>query len=459
MRSPRSTRAPSEHGARRRQSFALPSDRPAVSPRFGRKFKRQRFYASGVSDGAKKSFLVRALPFALAIPLVAIPAVAFFALSDAGRGERLSVAQGSLGGTFHPMAGTFVPDSTVLVDCDGESGCVEQAFGNLSFRQGPKQALAVFEGRMSTDPKVEQRCHRIVHAIGSAALERYDGNVARTFSEGSPTCVSGYYHGILDRAFVGISSEARLRTVARSLCVGDGIRRRGFLDYQCRHGLGHGLMIQTGYDLPLALSVCSALDTSWDHLACTGGVFMENVDTRFGYRSPWLDDKDPLYPCNRLQARDQRPCYLRASWRILENEGGAFSKTAARCAQLARWAPTCFRGYGRDAADHARYASKKILALCRLARGWAGECLLGASRTIANASGQRGVGEAAALCRQAARSERGSCFVGVGLVLGMLHPTNATRQSACVALTSTYQVACANAAIAGVDPGTKTAWG
>lgn len=412
-----------------------------------------------MSDGAKRPFLVRVLPFALAIPLVAIPAVAFFALSDSGRGERLPVAQGSLGGTFHPMAGTFVPDSTVLADCDGESGCVEQAFGNLSFRQGPKRALAVFEERMKTDPKMEQNCHRIVHAIGSAALERYDGNVARTFSEGSPTCVSGYYHGILDRAFVGISSEARLRTVARSLCVGDGIRRRGFLDYQCRHGLGHGLMIQTGYDLPLALSVCSVLGTSWDHLACTGGVFMENVDTRFGYRSSWLDENDPLYPCNRLQARDQRPCYLRASWRILESEDGNFSKTAVRCARLARWAQTCFRGFGRDAADQVRYVPEKIIALCRLARGWAGQCLLGASRTIANASGQRGIGEAAALCRRALRSERGPCYEGVGLVVGMLHPTNASRRSACAELTARYLLACANAAEAEVSAKTKTAWG
>jgi len=412
-----------------------------------------------VSNGAERPFLVRVLPFALAIPLVAIPAITFFALSDAGRGERLPVAQGSLGGTFHPMAGTFVPDSTVLVDCDGESGCVEQAFGNLSFRNGPKRALAVFEERMNSDPNVAQNCHRIVHAIGSAALERYDGNVARTFSEGSPTCVSGYYHGILDRAFVGISSKATLRTVARTLCVGDGIRRRGFLDYQCRHGLGHGLMIQTGYDLPLALSVCSSLGTSWDHLACAGGVFMENVDTRFGYRSPWLDDKNALYPCARIQARDQRPCYLRASWRILEDEGGDFSKTAARCARLARWAQTCFRGYGRDAADQLRYAPKKIITRCRLARDWAGQCLLGASRTIANASGQSGIGRAAALCRRAARSERSSCFAGVGLVLGMLHPTNARRRSACAALTATYKLACTQAAIAEVDPNTKSAWG
>ena len=76
-------------------------------------------------------------------------------------------------------------------------------------------------------------------------------------------------------------------------------------------------MIQTGYDLPLALSICGRLGTGWDHKACAGGAFMENINTRFGYRSAWLDDADALYPCRRVAVRDQRSCYLRASWRIL----------------------------------------------------------------------------------------------------------------------------------------------
>jgi hypothetical protein len=413
-----------------------------------------------MSDGAKRPFLVRVLPLVLVIPLVAVPAIAFFVLSDAGRGERLPVAEGSRGGTFHPMAGTFVPDSTELVNCEDEAGhCFEQAFGNLAFRHGPKRTLELFEERRRTDLRIETNCHRIVHAIGSAALERYDGNVARTFSEGSPTCVSGYYHGILDRAFVGVSSKQQLRKIARSLCVGDGIRRRGFLDYQCRHGLGHGLMIQTGYDLPLALSVCASLGTSWDHLACTGGVYMENVDTRFGYRSRWLDEDDPLYPCSQVRARDQRPCYLRASWRILQLENGNFAKTAAACARLAEWARTCFRGYGRDAADHVRGSPMKILGLCRLADDLAADCLHGAARSIANASGLRGIEPAADLCRRASRSERASCFAGVGLVLGMLHATNTRRKSACAAISGTYERVCTRAAVSEIDPKTTTAWG
>jgi hypothetical protein len=307
------------------------------------------------------------LLLALVVPLVVIPAIAYVAVSGKGNGTSVALAQGSTGGTFHPVAGSFVPDETTLADCDGRWACLEQAFGNLAFREGPRRALALFASRLDTDPNVEKDCHRIVHTIGAGALERFDGNVARTFAQGSPTCVSGYYHGILERAFLGVSTKQGLVEVAREICLGADLRRRGFLDYQCRHGLGHGLMIQTGYDLPLALSVCARIGTGWDHKACVSGAFMENVNTRFGYRSRWLDDEDPLYPCRRVGSQDRPSCYLRVSWRLLGANDFDYSKAAAGCARLGTWARTCYRGLGRDAAEEARYEQREIGSLCGLA--------------------------------------------------------------------------------------------
>ena len=76
---------------------------------------------------------------------------------------------------LHPLAGDFVPDDTALPDCDDDARCFERAFGNISFRDGPRKALALFAERIADDPAVEKNCHRIAHAIGSAALARFDG--------------------------------------------------------------------------------------------------------------------------------------------------------------------------------------------------------------------------------------------------------------------------------------------
>lgn len=402
----------------------------------------------------------RALPLLLAIPLVAIPMVAFLIVGGGSSGA-VPVAAGSAGGVFHPVAGSFVSDSTTLTECNGSYSCLEQAFGNIAYTHGPKRALAEFDARVGRNKIVEADCHRIVHTIGSATYARYDGNVARTFAEGSSVCASGYYHGILERAFVGITSKAELGRVARRLCVDVGIRPRSFLDYQCRHGLGHGFMIQTGYDLPTALSLCSSLGSGWDRVTCTSGSFMENVSTRFGFRSAWLDEKNPLYPCDSVAAQHRRSCYVRATTWILQVEKNSFSRTAATCASAGRkWAPMCFRGFGRDAVVEARYRDfAKVREFCGLAHRFAGDCYLGAARTFGDGEGLEGARRAAQFCATAATVYRSRCAAGLGIIVGLLRATQEARLRLCIQLTARDARACAEAAEAEVDPSGHDAWG
>ncbi|HEU0248563.1 MAG TPA: hypothetical protein VFR38_15915 [Gaiellaceae bacterium] len=403
---------------------------------------------------------MRALPFVLVVPLVVLSSIAY-AISEGRQGDRLPVAQGAIGGSFHPVAGDFKPDATVLEECEGRYSCLEQAFGNIAYRSGPKRTLAIFEARIRADRVVQRDCHRIAHTIGSAVFARNDGNVARTFAEGSSVCASGYYHGILERAFVGTSTAAALSKKARTLCLDPTIRRRGFLDYQCRHGLGHGFMIQTGYDLPTALSLCGNLGTGWDEVTCTSGVFMENVSTRFGFRSRWLRESDPLYPCTSLERRYRASCYLRATTWVLELNQYDFADTARRCASVgSAWTPYCFRGYGRDAVVDARYESiRRVLALCRLAGSGRGACFYGAARTFGDGEGLAGARRAAAFCARAPRVYRGECSAGLGIVLGLLYPTDAGRRAACARLAPQHAADCARGATVEVDPSGRQAWG
>jgi hypothetical protein len=397
----------------------------------------------------------------LATPLAAVAAVAYLTFGTHDR-PSLAIAAGAAGGAFHPVAGSFVADETEVDSCTGDAdyACLQQAFGNVAFKQGAKRALSLFDTQMKTDTRVRADCHRIAHVIGSAAYARYDNNVARTFAVGSSTCASGYYHGILERAFVGVTTKAKLVEVARSLCVASAIRPRSFLDYQCQHGLGHGLMIQTGYDLPIALATCAELRTRWDEVVCTGGAFMENVTTRFGFRSPWLDDEDPLYPCPGIERRHRQSCYLRAPVRVLEYHGSDFAKSAATCAALDRASATaCFRGLGREAVSIARYSAGKIISLCRSAGTHAGECLLGAARTVGDGSGLPGAERSARMCETAPRGTRSSCFSGVGIIVGLLYPTHASRRAACAKLSGTHAGDCTSAAISEVDADGRGAWG
>jgi hypothetical protein len=419
-------------------------------------------YSPTVSHAVKRPspWVVVVLLFVVPAAL-AVAAVAYLTFGDDGPSGP-AIAPGASAGAFHPVAGNFVADETELASCDGDTDylCLQQAFGNVAYRRGAKPALALFDAEMATDERVRADCHRIAHVIGSAAFARYDQNVARTFAVGSATCASGYYHGILERAFVGVNTKTKLVEVARSLCRGSGVRRRGFLDYQCQHGLGHGLMIQTGYNLPIALSTCARLATRWDDVVCTGGVFMENVTTRFGFRSSWLKDDDPLYPCDRISARHRRSCYLRAPVRVLAYHGSDFTKAAATCAGLDRpWVTACFRGLGRETVSAARYSAPEIVSLCAAAGAYRGDCLYGAARTVGDGSGLEGARDAAELCHRSPQGERSSCFAGVGIIVGLLYPTDETRQRACARIAGDHAQACTRSAIAEVDASGRGAWG
>ncbi len=336
---------------------------------------------------------------------------------------------------LHPVAGNFEPDGTTLSDCKEDARCLEQAFGNLAYREGPKPALAFFRREMAADKAVEADCHRIAHTIGSAALARYDGNVPEAFSQGDSTCWSGYYHGILERAFLTVKTQAQLVAKARSVCEDRELRRNLWLAYQCVHGLGHGLMIETGYDLPFALQVCDKLATAWDRTSCTGGVYMENVNaangTSIGLKTTWVKQNDLVYPCDAKVTRGHRLyCYLMVTSRILAANGYDWRATARICAHVASaWVSTCFQSYGRDADGYSRQSPPEVIRLCGIAGSHADQCIYGAARDMT--SNYSSGAKTAVLCRSVAAGLRSICFEGIGTILGTLHTDEPGRRAAC----------------------------
>ena len=336
----------------------------------------------------------------------------------------------------HPVAGGFEPDGTRLADCEGGWPCLEQAFGNLAYRDGPKPTIRLFDQLMTTDDAVEGNCHRIVHMIGSAALARYHGNVAKAFSEGSASCWSGYYHGILSHAFSNVELD-ELGPTARGLCDDGEIRKTDYLAYQCVHGLGHGLMIYTGFNLPLALETCDELSTRWDQSSCSGGVFMENVTPSLGATTQWLKDDDPVYPCNSVAKRHKYYCYLMVTSRILAVNEYDWKETAAACKNVERdWVAICFQSYGRDASGSTRQDANEIVRLCDLAGRWVTDCIYGAARDIT--SNDAGAKRASLLCERAAAAVKGTCYDGIGTILRGLSASDDEVRAACAAAAQRY---------------------
>ena len=204
-------------------------------------------------------------------------------------------------------------------------------------------------------------------------------------------------------------------------------------------------MIQTGYDLPLALSVCGALGGG-DRRRARAGVHGERT-LRFGFRSKWLSDDDPLFPCDRVRAG--QALVLPAGELADPHLGSRLGEDRVQLRSARQVVEHRFRGYGRDAAEEARYAPEEILPLCRTAGDGEADCLFGAARTIANAWGS--VAPAAALCDAAPVEAREACFLA-GLCSGCSTRMLRTRRTACARLTRNHVDACCRAVAAGGPP-------
>lgn len=326
---------------------------------------------------------------------------------------------------------TFKPSKILLSSCKaGDSTCYLQAFGNLSYHEGPAKALATLRQKIATDPAVESSCHPIAHSIGAGALLRFHGNVGKAFGEGDPTCGSGYYHGLLQWKLAGVT-PGKVASVARNVCSEPSIRANAYDYYQCVHGLGHGLMLYTRYDLPKALDLCHQLATSYDSVSCTGGVFMENQSSSFGLRSKWLKKDDLLYPCDIVSRNDKLYCYLLVTSYILPQVGWDWKKTADWCRKSdADFVQYCFQSYGRDASGSAREDPTGILHNCSQAGSGEKECIFGAVRDILNNNPQDV--RSKELCTKVASEFRDYCTYGIGSMVGTYYSTAAEQHSACV---------------------------
>ncbi len=341
------------------------------------------------------------------------------------------------------VAAQFEPDDTKLEDCEGqvEFHCYEQAFANMAYKD-PKEALDVFDEKIKQPGTIEQDCHRIAHAIGAGALKHYDDNVGQAFVAGRPSCTSGYYHGILERAFLGISQD-QLSAASNRFCSDPAIRKTEFIAYQCVHGLGHGLMIYTGYDLPLSLKTCNQLATEWDGRSCTGGVFMENIQSSYGVKSRWLKSNDLVYPCNHVAERDKYYCYDLVPSRVLPVYKHDFRQAIKWCHRSEPgWAVVCFQGLGREASGFTRLDPDGILRICNQAGKMAPACLVGASRDMVYTD--VGPRRAKILCAKSPARMQEVCWEGIGSIMGSMYNTSPERKAACDRATTVplYRLGC-----------------
>ncbi len=351
-----------------------------------------------------------------------------------GAGRSTSTDPGAV--DLHPIAGNFKPDETKLADCH-EQLCFEQAFGNVAYYTGPKAAInALRASRWRRTRRRGRLPPDRAHDRLSASLVRFHGDIPKAFAQGRSICWSGYYHGILERAFCGVSTEAGLIKAARGVCSSAVAPARPVAPLPVR---ARPRARTDDRDRPTTCrSRCTSAtscQTPWDQTSCTGGVYMENVNaangTVYGGKTPWLKASDLVYPCDAPVTKGQRLyCYLMVTSRVLA-ANGYDCQGDGQGLRAGVEKPGSRRASSRSGATRTARRDRtpcKVKALCKLAGRW--EVAVHLRRRPRHDLELRRRPRPRCSAGRSTRDFRAYCFEGIGTILGTLHAEDGGRDRA-----------------------------
>lgn len=342
-------------------------------------------------------------------------------------------------------------------DCVGQSrskrrSCYHEALTAEVARTGVAGGIAALRAIGEVDPLVENDGHAYAHGIG---IEGYlhARSVPATFDHCTVEFASGCGHGVI-QAY--LESQAAMDSVTiNALCAPyRSTGRTQWQLFQCVHGMGHGLYLMNGGDLPKALSTCDRLGLGWDRASCYGGAFMENIVGEVSPHHPStvlaaqeqehdhgqgttaafkrLDRSQPLYPCSIMEQKYLRPCYEIQTTAILHFTGGSVRKTAKICDTApSDMRPVCYQSLGRDITGKARRKPARVRRLCDMGteqyRGW---CYYGAAKSLVDwrATAEPGI----EFCREVGTAPGALlCFRAVGEQLRALGGPQPEQERLC----------------------------
>lgn len=292
-------------------------------------------------------------------------------------------------------------------------------------------------------------CHQEAHTIGRLGYKVYE---EKAFGQCDPSCHSGCYHGAMESFLHESGTENLAQNIDRICKAFD----TSFGEFECLHGVGHGVLAYMDYDVPAGLEECENLSTTFGQRSCIGGLFMENVLTGEGlgaskkqdHATNWLNKTDPYFPCNKI---DQNPdvqyeCYqMQTSW-MLYMYRYDFDKVAKACLKApANYISVCFKSFGRDAAGHTLRDPQKILEMCNKVprtKDYYNQCIIGAVNVIIDFWGPNLKNQATELCALLPEPGKKTCYQTLAERIPNLFNNTEQRQKMCYTFEEQYRHLC-----------------
>jgi hypothetical protein len=332
---------------------------------------------------------------------------------------------------------------------EARQACYTQLLSERLNKRGLPDAVATLDQLATADAGVADHAHEYAHGIGIEAYGK-SSDIVSTFAACGDGYSSGCRHGVIQAYFE--SRDQVTQPEVEGLCQPfKGAAQSRWVLFQCVHGMGHGLTMFHGHDLPRALTDCDLLSDGWDRESCYGGAFMESIinattphhpatqlaaqrhqhTTAVAFKA--IDPKDPLYPCSIMADRYLHACYQMQTSIMLNLNKGDIGHAAKSCERApARIRNICFQSLGRDATSYTARDPQKTADLCHKAREpYRPACYFGAAKALVDWTATTDA--AFAFCKVVASEAGGpTCYQALGEEIATLLATMPERERQCI---------------------------
>lgn len=245
----------------------------------------------------------------------------------------------------------------------------------------PKASFDYLRNAIKEDTALARECHPLLHHIGHSAYKKYkDFNKAASYQDG--LCNSGYTHGAIEAHFM--ASDDIQATLQTTCSAQDKV---SFQQWQCYHGVGHGVMYFTGKDLSQSLSLCEGLPTDFARDSCANGVFMERFIIVSHSGSPASNTSTAnTASCKEQIKKNKSDCYFYAPSAYLERNTNDYTGAFDDCSDAEKsYIGTCVYGVGGQAVKENITRPEVARDICKKApKGYISSCIEGAVSLLSN---------------------------------------------------------------------------
>ena len=334
--------------------------------------------------------------------------------------------------------------------CTPDYKCAESLLVSATSAAGPDKGIEVLHDLMQSHEAygIVSDGHELAHVVGRQAAKKF-GLSGEVFMRCPRDFFYGCGHGFFEIALALADSQSG---AAVNVC---GTLPQG-QRFVCYHGVGHGLMMSHGDRVDESLAVCNELPKEdLGDQGCWQGVFMENVNTYIRRESlaGAFDPKDLLAPCDKMDVKYNRECYLNQSAVLVMGSDNSIEKASKICLKAG---PTgigpCIEGLGQFATNPGwqeivsgkTYNEKDFLptavSLCnRFPKDYIGACETSAAGNLINYDSTE---KALEFCGMVEVANQDVCYKKLVMELNRPLITEEMRSKTCAELPASYAATC-----------------